>query len=93
VLSRHNAANQAYIKNQSMVATEMFTFLQKFFQTYPQFAKSKFFITGTMNPTTRPVLVVVVVPTLTLCSSLLPLHQVRAMLATTFPRSPPTSWR
>jgi serine carboxypeptidase-like clade 4 len=39
-------ANQAYIKNQSMVATEMFTFLQKFFQTYPQFAKSKFFITG-----------------------------------------------
>jgi hypothetical protein len=26
-----------------------------------------------------------------LCSS--PLHQVRAMLATTFPRSPPTSWR
>lgn len=70
MLSRHNAANQAYIKNQSMVATEMFTFLQKFFQTYPQFAKSKFFITGTLNPTTRPVLVrlvVVVVPTLTLC--------------------------
>jgi hypothetical protein len=29
-----------------MVATEMFTFLQNFFKTYPQFAKSKFFITG-----------------------------------------------
>jgi len=39
-------ANSEYVKNQSMVAVEMFTFLQKFFKAYPQFAKSKFYITG-----------------------------------------------
>jgi len=39
-------ASQEYIKNQSMVAVEMFTFLQNFFKMYPQFAKHKFYITG-----------------------------------------------
>jgi carboxypeptidase C (cathepsin A) len=39
-------ANQDYIKNETMVATEMYTFLQAFFAKFPQYRNLPFFVTG-----------------------------------------------
>lgn len=39
-------ANTDYISNETMVADEMYTFLTKFFQKFPQYKDLKFFITG-----------------------------------------------
>ncbi|KAL6041469.1 Carboxypeptidase [Balamuthia mandrillaris] len=39
-------ARRAYVKNETMVALDMYTFLQKFLQQYPHLANVDFYITG-----------------------------------------------